>query len=194
MIVHGGIDGYSRMAVYLRCAGNNRASTVLQAFRDAVTLYGLPSRVRGDRGGENTLVADYMIARRGNGRGSFVCGRSVHNQRIERLWRDVFSGCLVFYYNLFYHMEAINVLDVDDDFHLFALQYIYIPRINASLNHFQAAWNSHPLSSVSGLSPNQLWIAGSHPSGTDSAAESVSYYAELSVQMDHFSRVTNIGG
>ena len=64
-------------------------------------------------------------------------------------------------------MEETNILDIDNDIHLFALQYIYIPRINASLNTFQDAWNNHPLSSVSGLSPNQLWISGSHPSETD---------------------------
>ena len=162
-VVHGAIDGYSRMIVYLKCADNNRASTVLQLFTQATSIFGFPSRARGDRGGENTLIADYMIAHRGTGRGSFICGRSTHNQRIERLWRDVFNACIVLYYSLFYHMEEINILDVDFDIHLFCLHYVYLPRINSSLNLFREAWNNHPLSSSSHLSPSQLWMSGVHP-------------------------------
>ncbi len=46
-VVHGEIDGYSRLIVYMQCSGNNRAGT---AFSEAVQLYGVPSRVRDDRG------------------------------------------------------------------------------------------------------------------------------------------------
>ena len=53
---------------------DNRAQTVLRLFCDAEEKWGLPLRVRGDRGGENKDVAVYMILRRGVNRGSFLWG------------------------------------------------------------------------------------------------------------------------
>ena len=91
-VSRGGIDGYSRLIVYLHCSDNNRVDAVLHLFVEAIQQYGCPSCVRGDQGGENTSVADYMISERGSGRGSYIPGKSVHNQRIECLWTDVFTS------------------------------------------------------------------------------------------------------
>lgn len=58
----------------LHASTNNKASTVLGLFLSAIEEYGLPSRVRGDRGGENIQVSVYMIIARGLNRASFMWG------------------------------------------------------------------------------------------------------------------------
>lgn len=163
LVIHGGIDGFSRMIVFLRCSTNNLASTVLDCFVQAVRSFGLPSRVWSDKGGENVDVARYMLSHplRGPDRGSHIAGRSVHNQRIERLWRDLFCGCLHLYYNLFYAMEYCGMLDPSDELHLFALHFVYVPRINQTLQLFAQGHNRAPISTERGKSPLQLWISGS---------------------------------
>jgi len=85
-LVHGGVDGYSRLVVYVKCS-DNTAATVFQCFTEAVLSYGLSSRERSDQGGENVNVANFMLQHpeRGPGRGSFITGRSVHNSRIKHL-------------------------------------------------------------------------------------------------------------
>ena len=131
------------MVVFLKCSNNNRATTVYEHFLGAVDRFGLPARVRSDYGGENYLVARHMIQHRGEGRRSMLTGSSTHNQRIERLWVDMYDSVTSLYYRLFYYLEQQDLLDALNEVHLFALHYVYIPRLNQSLKSFQEGWNHH---------------------------------------------------
>ncbi len=159
-VIHGGIDGFSRYIVFIHCSTNNRARTVFNLFREATTQCGVPSRVRSDRGGENVMVCAYMVATRGISRGSHLAGSSHHNQRIERLWRDVFRCVASTFYSVFHFMESHQILDPCSDTDLFVLHSVFLPRINSQLNAFCDAWNAHPMRTERNWSPYRMWING----------------------------------
>ena len=161
-VIHGCIDGYSRRINFLHCSTNNLATTVLSLFEDAIQRDGglWPSRIRVDHGVENVAVCDAMVAMRGEGRGSFIAGSSCRNQRIERLWRDVFRCVSHIFYYTFYAMEQTGLLDLENPIHMFVLHWVFLGRINYALHEWMDSFNNHPLSTEHNWSPNQLWING----------------------------------
>ena len=105
LVTHCSIDDFSRLVIYLSCSSNNRASTVCELFLKVVSLYGLPSRIQWDQGGENIHVARHKLRHRGEVRRSVLVGSSVHNQHKERFWRDMHRCVTLVYYRLFYIMS-----------------------------------------------------------------------------------------
>lgn len=160
LVTHVCIDGKTRAMLYVSCCNNNKADTVLGLFKQAVQQWGLPSRVRCDHGMENYYVGAYMIEQRGAERGSIITGSSVHNSRVERSHRDIYSGVLVFYARIFEELEDNGVLDVLDDVHMYSLHHVYIPRINNSLEEFVNQMNNRPVSTERNQSPLQMWEKG----------------------------------
>ena len=105
-VIHEAIGGYSRQIVFLHSSTNNKKGTVLKLFEEAIIDYGGPSHIQTDKGVENTLIWELMAKIMGNGRGSFLSSSSIHNQRIERLRRDLWNDvCCTFYY-MFQAMEV----------------------------------------------------------------------------------------
>ncbi|KAJ2981471.1 hypothetical protein NUW54_g10871 [Trametes sanguinea] len=162
IVIHAFIDGFSRFVLGIRAHSNNRASTVLQLFEDIVHVHGYPSRVRGDHGTENLLVAARMEEVRGLQRGSYIWGRSVHNIRIERLWVDVTAGCGSKWKRLFQDLESRHGLNVDNDAHLWLLHRLYLHRLNRDIELWAATWNQHIVSRRGDrhASPMQMYVQG----------------------------------
>ena len=94
------------------------------AFMQGVQRFGLPSRICTDQGRENILVARHMLRHHGCSHSSVLIGSLVHNQRFERLWRDLHRCVTGIYYQLFYHLEQGGLLNPLSERDLFALHYV----------------------------------------------------------------------
>ena len=159
-VIHGAIDGFSRMITFLQCSDNNRADTVFSSFITAVEQYGIPDHVRTDHGGENIEVWKYMIAAHNIDFSTIITGSSVHNERIERLWRDV-NRCVCQQFSFtFKILEDNNRLDPLNEVDIYCLHYLFTPIINKCLLEFKESWNYHCMSSEGNKTPYQLCSEG----------------------------------
>ena len=155
-VVHAAIDGFCRLITYCHCSDNNRANTVYALFREATGKFGVPLRVRTDYGVENVRVWEYMLHTTSN-TNSVIVGSSVHNQRVERLHRDINTQVVNGFYNEFNELEKEGLLDPENEADLFCLHLVYLPLINKRLNEFVQGSNHHSLSTENNKTPLQLF-------------------------------------
>ena len=126
-------------------------------FLEAIQRHHIPSRVRTDRGVENVIVKEMMEKLCGVGRGSCMQGTSTHNQRIERLWRDVFSQEIAEFYNLFNELENNHGFEYDTIVDKFVVQAAMLKRMDDHIQEWVEGWNCRPSTSLNGKSPNLTW-------------------------------------
>ena len=53
LVIHAGVDGFTRLIVFIKCSNNNCSETVIDIFHEGEQLFGSPDCVRSDCGGEN---------------------------------------------------------------------------------------------------------------------------------------------
>ena len=92
---------------------------------------------------ENIGVARLLLDKSGPENVAYLNGLSVHNQRIERLCRDVVTYIVQHFRDLLEFMESIGILDPLSK--LFALHLVYQPRVDKALKDFISFWNNHKL-------------------------------------------------
>ena len=85
--------------------------------------------------------------------------RSVHNIRIERLWRDVRAGYVGKWVDSFTNLEQHHGLDVESDSHMWLLHYLYLNQVNDDAVKWAAAWNRHPMRLPAGQEGGQTPIS-----------------------------------
>lgn len=60
----------------------------------------------------------------------------------------------------FQKLEEEGCLNPLNETDMYCLHYVFLPRINSTLERFIESWNNHSLSSENSLTPNQLFIRG----------------------------------
>ena len=69
--------------------------------------------------------------------------------------------------NVFYYLEECGLLNPEIENDLYALHYVYIPRVNRALEEFRQQHNSHPLRTEENLIPTQLFRLSPRERSTD---------------------------
>jgi hypothetical protein len=170
------------LVVGLHAHNNNHAHTILQLFLDSIAIHGVPSRVRGDHGIENVLMASWMEENCGQDRGSYIWGwlaaaihsirdlekqmslytscRSIHNTRIERLWYDVMQGFGNKWKIFFMDLEATDELNVSNPAHIWLLHHLFLPAINEDALEWEENWNNHKMNirGAHDQTPNEMFL------------------------------------
>lgn len=151
---------------------------MFNAILPAFLQKGSPRLLRIDAGMENVAIARFMRLVRGED--SVVIGKSVHNQRIERFWRDL------------RHQVLHQIVDFCADVirgnpgmafsnGIWLLQYLFLPRIRQELLDFKNTWNHHSMRTVSGaLTPNGQTHTGRRV-----------YYNNINIDDDALAEIVN---
>ncbi|KAJ7833139.1 hypothetical protein B0H14DRAFT_2364428 [Mycena olivaceomarginata] len=96
-----------------------------------------------------------MEAYRGEGRGSYLWGRSVHNVRIEHLWSDITAQIGATWADFFTLLEIRHGLDINNVHHIWLLHYLFLHQLNEQLRFFMESWNQHRIEMRRGPGPNR---------------------------------------
>ena len=125
LYVLGGIDEYSALIALLSTLPKWHLAASWLVLKNTAF-----QTVRMDAGVENGLIRNFMVHANWPDRGSALTGKSVHNRRIERIWRDAYSKVLQVFYQIFHALADSWALDPGNQLHIYCLLHVYLPLIN----------------------------------------------------------------
>ena len=65
-----------------------------------------------------------------------------------------------YFYYLFYALEDSGNLNIEDPTNMFALHFVFLPRLNKALHEYQETFNHHGIRTANSWSPYQMWMNG----------------------------------
>ena len=152
----------------------------IKTLQDWCKKTGLPARISSDYGLENVGIVYFILA--AHKTSSFLTGTSVHNQRIERLWQEVFESFIQPFYNHFMHflliqscyvlhftfylfcihrkLEQEGLLDQSNDFDMMCLHLCVGQFLSAVVGDFLELWNRHLVQTDGNRIPLQVFYVG----------------------------------
>ena len=81
LVIHESLDCFSCVVVYIKCANNNCAPIVMDAFLESASEFGTPACIRSDHGGKiNYDLWSHMLSTY-NDPSCVLTRRSTHNEK-----------------------------------------------------------------------------------------------------------------
>lgn len=93
---------------------------------------------------EKFCAARYVLNHplRGPERDSTISDHSAHSQRIERFGRDVCSGVIKLYQEIYQH-EHVPLFAPSSELDLLCLHSVFVPKFNMHLDIWKENWINH---------------------------------------------------
>ncbi|KAK0490172.1 hypothetical protein EDD18DRAFT_1080622 [Armillaria luteobubalina] len=90
---------------------------------------------------------------------SYIWGRSMHNTRVERMWRDTTVAFSNKWKGFFYVLEGSHLLNLLLNQHVWLLHFLFLGKIDGDCQKWANHWNNHKLSLHGcSASPLQIWM------------------------------------
>ena len=161
--IHGCIDGFSRIVIWLRvCRSNNDPVVPATFYLNAITEFGLcPRLLQTDCRTENGIVAAMHCLLMSNVK-AHRYGPSTSNQRIENLWSHYKRGYTSWVIDYFKDLVDSGVFLPGDNVHMECAWFVYSGFLQSELDKLKEEWNTHLIRKsrhcqVSGV-PDELYL------------------------------------
>ena len=78
---------------------------------------------------------------------------------LKMFWKNAFNLFIILPRRIFL-LSSRGYLDPTSAIHLYSVHYVYLPRVNNSLEQFQGGWNHHGIRTADYKSPYQIFTDG----------------------------------